>query len=270
MVTFWNPANNIVIDGNSFIHRNKSADPSINPVVSAAIGFNGGKALLTVSGIVGSGTTAVATTTSNHAFFVGDVVTVANANEAQFNGTFTITLKTANTFTYTMTSSFTGNATTSSTLRCGLAKYMTIDRVRVTNNVFEGDPYGNAYVILLNDQSLSPSIWVNINDLEISGNASPVETATPRGVWVGNTASATAKYTNIRIRNNSGRIESSSLLSMRFDQTDARENNIPNTAPTFTPTRVGDLYFNNSTQVMYISIGTSSSADWQAISFWQP
>lgn len=269
MIVFWNPADNIVIDGNSFIHRNKGADPSINPTVSAAISLNGGKFLYTLSGIVGNGTTAVATTTSNHDFLVGDVVTVAFANQSQFNGTFTITAKTSNTFTYTMTSSFTGNATTSSTLKCALAKYMTIDRVRVTNNVFEGDPYGNGYVLLLNDQSLSPTNWVNINDVEISGNASPLD-ATPRGVWVSNASPTNGKYTNIRIRNNSGRIESSSLLSMRFDQTDARENNIPNAAPTFTPTRVGDLYFNNSTQVMYISTGTSSSADWQALSFWQP
>jgi hypothetical protein len=198
------------------------------------------------------------------------VVTVANANESQVNGTFTITAKTLNTFTYTMTSSFTGNATTSSTIRCGLEKFQKIERVRVTNNVFEGNPYGNAYVLLINDQSLSPTIWVNINDVEISGNASPSETTTPHGVWVNNTAPTNGKFTNIKIRDNSGRIESSSLLSMRFDQTDARLNNIPNTAPSFTPNRVGDFYFNNSTQVMYVSIGTSSSADWQAISFWQP
>lgn len=47
------------------------------------------------------GTTATLTTATNHLFVVGQPVTVAGVSEAGYNGTFTITAVTANTFSYT-------------------------------------------------------------------------------------------------------------------------------------------------------------------------
>mgnify|MGYP001589048297 CR=1 FL=1 len=72
----------------------------------------------TVASITRVTTTATATVTA-HGFLTGMYVTMAGANETQYNDTFLITVVDANTFTYTMTSdpgaSATGTLTCSST-----------------------------------------------------------------------------------------------------------------------------------------------------------
>jgi len=45
---------------------------------------------------------------------------------------------------------------------------------------------------------------------------------------------------------------------------------IATTAPVSTPEFIGQQYINTSTGIAYLAAGTSSSADWKAISFWEP
>jgi hypothetical protein len=45
---------------------------------------------------------------------------------------------------------------------------------------------------------------------------------------------------------------------------------VATTAPASTPEFIGQQYINTSTGVAYLAAGTSSSADWKAISFWEP
>jgi hypothetical protein len=73
--------------------------------------------------ITNAGTTATATTTgfgvSEHDLVTGQSVTITGATPAAYNGTFTITVTSANTFTYTMLSNPGGNNTTiSATFIC--------------------------------------------------------------------------------------------------------------------------------------------------------
>ena len=53
-------------------------------------------------GITRSGSTATVTLAS-HGFATGDLVTIAGADQTEYNGTFTITVVTTNTFTYAVT-----------------------------------------------------------------------------------------------------------------------------------------------------------------------
>jgi hypothetical protein len=55
----------------------------------------------TVSSLTSSGTTCTLTSTANHGLQTGDYITIAGANQAAYNGTFTITRTGATTFTYT-------------------------------------------------------------------------------------------------------------------------------------------------------------------------
>lgn len=55
---------------------------------------------LNVTSITRSGSTATVTTTSPVNFVTGDYVTIANANQAEYNGTFQIAVTGASTFTY--------------------------------------------------------------------------------------------------------------------------------------------------------------------------
>ena len=57
---------------------------------------------LSVTSITRAGTTATATTASAHNFVTGQSVTIAGATQTQYNGTFTITVASATTFTYTV------------------------------------------------------------------------------------------------------------------------------------------------------------------------
>jgi hypothetical protein len=60
-------------------------------------------AVRSVSGLVAAGPLATATVT-NHGFRHGDTVVIAGASPAAYNGSFTISVVDASTFTYTMTS----------------------------------------------------------------------------------------------------------------------------------------------------------------------
>ncbi len=61
------------------------------------------QAAQSVSSITLSTSTATVTTTSAHGFTTGQSVTIAGANQAEYNGTFTIAVTGASTFTYTVT-----------------------------------------------------------------------------------------------------------------------------------------------------------------------
>lgn len=64
-----------------------------------------------ISSITNAGTTATLTTSAPHGLTTGTQVTVSGATPAQYNGTFTITVTGANTFTYVMTIAPSGSAT---------------------------------------------------------------------------------------------------------------------------------------------------------------
>lgn len=67
---------------------------------------------ISVTGIVRSGTTATATTSSPHNYSTGDVVTIAGASPAGYNGTFVVTVySNPNEFTYSVASTLTTPAT---------------------------------------------------------------------------------------------------------------------------------------------------------------
>jgi hypothetical protein len=65
----------------------------------------------TITSLTESGTTVTVTTAVTHFFTVGQQVTISNASVSGYNGTFTITAVTGNTFTYTAASSGLANAT---------------------------------------------------------------------------------------------------------------------------------------------------------------
>jgi uncharacterized phiE125 gp8 family phage protein len=65
----------------------------------------------TVSGITRSSTTATATTSAAHGYSTGQRVTIAGADQADYNGTFEITVTGATTFTFTVANSPTTPAT---------------------------------------------------------------------------------------------------------------------------------------------------------------
>lgn len=64
-----------------------------------------------VTSITRSFTTATVTTTASHSFVTGQSITIAGAVETDYNGTFTITVTGAATFTYTVANSPTTPAT---------------------------------------------------------------------------------------------------------------------------------------------------------------
>jgi uncharacterized repeat protein (TIGR01451 family) len=81
--------------------------PTADPGVSAtfAIPLTASRISLRASGITRVGTLATITTASNHIYSTGDSVTISGATGADaalYNGTFTITVTGANTFTYAM------------------------------------------------------------------------------------------------------------------------------------------------------------------------
>lgn len=67
---------------------------------------------VTISSITRSGTTATVTTATAHGRTTGNTVSVWGALPSQYNGTYVITVLTANTFTYTMASDPGASATT--------------------------------------------------------------------------------------------------------------------------------------------------------------
>lgn len=66
-----------------------------------------------LSNLTSSGTTATATTAAAHGYLTGDVVVVNGAAQPPYNGSFTITVTSATTFTYTMSGATSTPATCS-------------------------------------------------------------------------------------------------------------------------------------------------------------
>ena len=70
------------------------------------------QALSTATVTITSNSTTATVTHTSHGFSTGDEITISGANEAVFNGTFTITVSDANTYTYTMSNSNSNNPAT--------------------------------------------------------------------------------------------------------------------------------------------------------------
>jgi hypothetical protein len=73
------------------------------PTAPSAAARTGG--LRSVSSLTRSGSTATATTSASHGYSTGDSVTVSGAAQPEYNGTVTITVTGATTFTYTVSGS---------------------------------------------------------------------------------------------------------------------------------------------------------------------
>lgn len=92
------------------------------PVIFTQLdGISYGVSRLSVSSITRNGSTATCTTTSNHKAVTGDSVTISGATETEYNGTFTITVTGATTFTYTV--SGTPDAPATGTIFCDQMNY---------------------------------------------------------------------------------------------------------------------------------------------------
>ena len=72
-------------------------------IIRFTAGANGAAAA--VSSITLSGSTATLTTTAAHGYATGNRVTIAGADQTEYNGTFEITVTGGSTFTYTVTGS---------------------------------------------------------------------------------------------------------------------------------------------------------------------
>lgn len=88
--------------------------PSTRDVINAVTvrfvaGYAG--ATVTVSSITRTGSTATATTSSAHGYTTGQRVTIAGADQADYNGTFEVTVTGATTFTFSVSNSPTTPAT---------------------------------------------------------------------------------------------------------------------------------------------------------------
>lgn len=75
---------------------------------------------ISASSLTSSGTTASFNTAAPHGLISGDVVTINGATPAGYNGTYTITVSTANQFTYTLAGTLTSPATGSPVVSKGI------------------------------------------------------------------------------------------------------------------------------------------------------
>lgn len=73
-----------------------------------------------IASVTRSSTTATVTTTAAHKFASGDLVTISGATQTDYNGTFSITVTGARTFTYTVSGSPDTPATTTTELMAAL------------------------------------------------------------------------------------------------------------------------------------------------------
>lgn len=95
---------------------------------------------ISVASITRSGTTATATTASAHGYVTGDSVTIAGAAQAAYNGTFSITVLTPTTFSYTVSGSPATPATISPEFT-GLTASAGFDNV----SILSAAPYSSRY-----------------------------------------------------------------------------------------------------------------------------
>jgi hypothetical protein len=109
-------------------------------------------------------TTATVTTTAAHGLTTGNSVTVVGATPTAYNGTFTITVTGANTFTYTMASNPGANATITSAVLYTTAN----DYTGARDNRWSGGVFGG--VLVMNNGVDVPQYW--------AGDAHPLRTLT--------------------------------------------------------------------------------------------
>lgn len=110
------------------------------------------------------GTTATVTTTAAHGLTTGDTVRVVGATPTQYNGTFTITVTGATTFTYTMASDPGASATLTSAVLYTTANDFTGAR----DNRWSGGVFGG--VLVMNNGVDTPQYW--------AGDSHPLRTLT--------------------------------------------------------------------------------------------
>lgn len=136
-----------------------------------------------ISGITESGTTATATTTTNHGFSVGQSVIITGVNNANYNGTFTIaSVPTSTTFTFTAASS----AGSGSGGQCNINYWST--PVKITGTSFPADvidPYvvktGGTYYLFMKNQDANANLMVYSSTSLTSGYTILNGNVTPNG-----------------------------------------------------------------------------------------
>lgn len=97
-ITFTGTIGSIILSGKSL----NSVDGNL---YSTAADLTLASQSISITSLTRSGTTATATTASDHSMATGQQVTIAGANETEYNGTFTITVIAADKFEYTLTGS---------------------------------------------------------------------------------------------------------------------------------------------------------------------
>lgn len=91
---------------------------------------------LNFTSLTRSGSTATATTTVAHNLVTGDYVTITNANQAEYNGTFQITVTSATVFTYTLVGTPATPATGSIELTfSGIARTTTVSSTSLAGQI---------------------------------------------------------------------------------------------------------------------------------------
>lgn len=106
-------------------------------------------------------TTATVTTSSPHGFTTGDSITIIGATPAAYNGTFTITVTGASTFTYTCTNGLSTPATGIITANKQLP-YTTSNTYSQTLTLTSIVRVGTVATATLNNHGLSQYRWVQI------------------------------------------------------------------------------------------------------------
>lgn len=127
----------------------------------------------TVSGIARSGATATATATG-HGYAVGDWVVVTNAAQEEYNGRFTVTSVTANTFSYAVS----GSPASPATAKTGTSIYVTkpTDTAYYRYYKFLGESYAGNGSGGHPDASTPAKSQGPTNDVATTGGPTPIDT----------------------------------------------------------------------------------------------
>jgi hypothetical protein len=121
-----------------------------------------------VTSLVRSGSTATCTTTSPHGYSTGDSINISGATQSGYNGTFTVTVTGASTFTYTVDSSLVTPATGTITSNKELA-YTVTNKYSLNGAITSLTRSGSIATATLANHGYSTGRWVTITGATPSG-----------------------------------------------------------------------------------------------------
>jgi hypothetical protein len=199
-----------------------------------------------------------------HGLVEGQTINVWGANQNEYNGLVTVDQVVNNTsFRYAVSGSPTTPATGS--IKVGRMRRLNTNGVTISNNTIDGNY--NAHALLFsNDSSNTANARQSLTNVKVIGNH-----ATPDALFGGSmntTNNGGGSFRNFYAASNTGGLRDVNNLWLRYNQVNVPT--ISNAAPTWRPRWIGDMYFNNSTGIVYIATGTSLSSDWKALATWNP